>query len=129
MYFTLQDIEAIQKDHDFIEMIKQLKRIGVLACDYTLSTGIFNYYGHNQHTVSAPSTHLYIESQVEPNPDGVKDAVNKLQKGGLSFESYCRELAKVGVFSWEANLELLHIEYKNEGGQLLMRKMIPSFAD
>jgi|GEM_PF-2635283 len=129
MNFTIQDIETIQKNYDFIEAIKRLKRIGVLACDYNLLTGIFNYYGDNQYHITVSSKNLNIEAPEESNPDQVKNTVDKLQEGGFTFESFCRELARAGVYTWEVNLELLHIEYKNQDGQILMRKQIPSFAD
>jgi len=129
MPFTLDDIETIKVGADPVELVRRLKRIGVLACGYDLHTGVFTYQGDNNHILTAPTNGLHIGSAIEPNPDAVKDAVEKLLHGAVNFEGFCYEIAAAGVFSWEANLELLHVEYKNKTGKVLMRELIPAFYD
>jgi len=129
MNFTMEDIERIKASCDYIEMIKQLKRIGVLACNYDVTTGVFTYYGDNKHVLTEPSNGLQLTPEIEVNPDAVQNAVEKITQGLINYEDFCHEVALAGVFSWEVNLELLHIEYKNKEGQVLMRELIPSFAD
>ena len=129
MTFTMQDIEKIKVDSTYIEMIKKLKRIGVLACDYDLTTGVFTYYGDNHLVLTEPSNGLQLTPDTNMLPEAVQAAVEKINNGSINFEDFCHEVALAGVASWETNLELLHIEYKNKDGQVLMRELIPSFAD
>ena len=129
MNFTLKDIYTVQKDCNYIEMIRRLKRIGVLNCRYELNTGIYTYIGNNNHTLTDTSDGLLFEPVSEPNPEDVYQAVLKIQEAAITFAEFCQKLAQAGVYIWEVNLELLHIEYKTKTGKILMREPIPSFAD
>lgn len=129
MKFTVQDVDYPHEGSKFIDFIRHLKRVGVLAYDYDLKTGIFTFFGDDHHRVSLPSNGLSFEGAEDSSPEAVQAATEKVARGEMSFKEFCKAAAEAGVHYWETNLDHLEIEYRNHKSKAIFRQLIPQFAD
>jgi len=129
MSFTLPQIEEIFHKNNFAELVRDLKRLGVLSYEYNLEIGEYTFYGADGHQEVMKSNGLELEPVEKVDSVAVQKVVKKFQNGGLEFSEMAKELANLGIFSWETNLEKLSVEFFNHRGEVSYREIFASVFD
>jgi len=129
MSFTLPQIEEIFDKNNFAVLVRDLKRLGVLSYEYNLQIGEYTFYGADGHQEVMKSNGLELVPVEKTDTVAIQQVVKKFQNHDLAFSEMAKELASLGIFSWETNLEKLSVEFFNHKGEVAYREVFASVFD
>jgi len=127
--FTLDQVSAahskVKSGADFPQYIRDLKQVGVVACETYVTDGHTDYTGDNNYQIS--STPKYGALTIADTSDATtfKRDLKAHQQGHSDYPTFCKQSALSGIEKWSVSLEKMTCTYFDKAGNTILVETIP----
>ena len=125
MFQVEQIIKIKLENPSFLYLVKEVKKIGVVASKFFVSEGEEYYFGENNFEIKLDPIYSKIEVNKLVNKDGFANILLLHQKGETNFITFCKQAAEVGVYYWVVDLIKMNVIYYDTYGNIILEELIP----
>lgn len=118
--------EQVRSKSDFLQFLTELKQNNISYYIYFVATGNVKIVTTTDSYVSMKSHRSLIKVSAGGSTCLTKIAARRHFSGITSFDQYCRELARAGVFKWVVDVGEVNRYYWSKDNQLLHAENIIS---
>ncbi|MFV0263931.1 MAG: DUF1398 family protein [Kluyvera sp.] len=118
--------EQVRCKSDFLQFLTELKQNNISYYIYFVATGNVKIVTTTDSYVSMKSHRSLIKVSAGGSTCLTKIAARRHFSGITSFDQYCRELARAGVFKWVVDVGEVNRYYWSKDNQLLHAENIIS---
>ena len=118
--------EQVRCKSDFLQFLTELKQNNISYYIYFVATGNVKIVTTTDSYVSMKSHRSLIKVSAGGSTRLTKFAARRHFSGITSFDQYCRELARAGVFKWVVDVGEVNRYYWSKDNQLLHAENIIS---
>lgn len=119
--FTIEQIKEaqskVESGKDFPKFMKELEQLGVIYFDTYVNDGHSIYFGEDYYSVTSAPMYKPLDIAETPNAEEFLHELKRHQDGRTSFETFCKDCAKTGVFKWVVNMPEKTCTYFTISGQ------------
>lgn len=128
MEFTLESIHQLHKLYtgpDFPKLIQEFKLMGMITNMFNLETGNVTYISDTGEILLDDGIKVDSKIPESATHDIALLALQRNQKGETDFPTFCREIAKAGVYKWVSDLEKMTCSYYDRTENQVIVEDIP----
>jgi uncharacterized protein YbcV (DUF1398 family) len=127
--FTRQQIEAayakVKSGADFPKLVKELKQMGILSYEHSVSEGSNVFYGEDDYLVSVQMNKEAVAVNNSSSTEKLKIVLHEHQQGQTDYHTFCVEAGKAGVQKWVIDMGDMTATYLDKSGAALLVEAIP----
>jgi uncharacterized protein YbcV (DUF1398 family) len=127
--FTLQQLRAahakVKNGSDFPRYIQEIRQLGLLRYEFTVSDGSVVYYGEGGHQVESGGGYGPLTIASAASSGALRKAIAIHQQGQTHFSVFCRQVAEAGVGKWEIDTRRMVCSYFSSDGEVMVEEPIP----
>lgn len=125
-------IEQIQSAHskvksgaDFPKYIHEIKQLGVLAYETSVSDSHTAYFGKNDFQIKSMPKHGNLIISKSSDKKKFSNYLKNHQKGNTDYFTFCGHCAETGIEKWIVNLEKMTCTYYDKAGNEILVETVP----
>ena len=128
MDFSLETIQQAQQMYtgpDFPKLIREFKKIGMVSNTYDLQAGLITYVSNSGASIEVSAPALKSEIGQSDGQSAIA-ALKRNQTGASDFPTFCRDIAKAGIYKWVSDLVQMTCSYYDINEAVLIQETIPA---
>ncbi len=126
---TLEEIHKIhlkvKSGVDFPKYVQDLISIGVQSYDNYVEDGRSTFFTINGYSLGTEPKYNAIKIAKQSNIEKLKQILLAHQQGKIDFDSFCHQVATVGVKKWKVDTSKMTCAYYDRLENVLLEESIP----
>lgn len=127
--FTEQQIKEahsrVKTGVDFPRYIQEIKKLGLVHCDYLVEDGTTVYFGRDGHQVKSAPRYNPLQIELRSSSTDLRHIISIHQQGQTDFLTFCKQAAAAGVKKWMIDTEMMLCIYYDQQGNEMIAEPIP----
>ncbi len=128
MAFTLEAIQEAHKKYtgvDFPKLIRKFKLMGMATNTFNLKSGLVVYAGKSGEQIEVQGKAVDVGIGVISSREAAQDVLKRHQAGETDFTTFCREIARAGVYKWISDMDKMTCSYYDLQENVVIVEAIP----